>query len=129
MVIPENLIPLLDEMLYELSTEKLEVQLVPGNDPDKTKDGRFIRAAISKNPQWYSELCENYPCTRIKKRNDRKDGTKIKRKYIFEVLERMIRNKTSNSVYASDLLEIAKNRKEMYDDLSKYENIPWNDQF
>lgn len=83
MVIPDNLIPIIDEMYYELSTEKLEVCLIPNND--EQKPDRLLRAAISVNPQWYRELCLNYPCTRIKKRTARKDYTKIKRKDILYI--------------------------------------------
>lgn len=129
MEIRKELIPLLDEMLMELSTERLDVCLVPGSNPDAVKDGKMIRAAISQNPKWYKDLCQAYPCTRFKSRGDRKDYTKIKRQYILLVLERMISNKKSKSVYASFLLGIAEERKELYDRLAEAEYKPWDNQF
>lgn len=126
MVVEEELIPFLDEMYMDLSTYKLEVCLIPFG-----KDGRCIRAAHSQNVDWYRKFCENYPCTRIKKRNPRKDGTKIKRKDTLKILERMIRNKKSKSKYALDLLQIAEDTKKLYDELQAEEEkeIPWDNQF
>ena len=106
----------------EVSEQRLEVCLVPGNRPEVVEDGRMIRAAYSVNPDWYQELCESYPCTRRKKRNARKDWTKVKRAYTIKVLNRMIRNQKSTSVYAEYLLDVAKSRHERFD-------TPWNNQF
>lgn len=130
--INEDLIPLIDEMLMELSTEKLEVCLVPGNVSEAVDDGKMIRVAVSQNPKWYRDLCESYPCTRYKKRSDRKDYTKIKRQGVILVLENMIKNKKSKSMYAQFLLDYAKDRKKLYDRLAEAENPenkPWDNQF
>ena len=122
MVIDNDLIPLLDEMYFELSSERLEVCLIPSKQEGCAKDGGMIRAVCAQNPEWYQKLCFNYPCTRTKKRSNRKDHTRIKRRNVLQLLERMVRNKKSNSMYAGDLLEVAKTRKELYE-------IPWKNQF
>jgi hypothetical protein len=131
MVIDSALVPLLDEMFYELSEERLEVGLVPGNNPEKVDNGRMIRVAISVNPDWYQELCAMYPGSRTKHRPPHRKDTKIKRQYIMIVLERMIRNRRSNSKYAEYLLDYAKDRKGSLDSYQEEEHVPepWNNQF
>jgi len=125
MEIPEHLISILDELYFELSSQKLEVCLIPNKDISKTD--RKLRVATSINPEWYQELCNNYPSTRNRKK--KLFDTKIKRKYILKVFERMIRNKKSKSIYAKDLLKIAKDRFELYEKLKEGELIPWDNQF
>jgi len=126
-----DLIPLLDEMYYELSSERLEVCLIPSRDPEVAAYGGMIRAVTSRNPAWYRSLCNDYPCTRAKKRKGKKDYTKIKRRDILKILERMIRNKKSNSIYAEQMLDVAKDRKELYDRLATETlgDVPWDNQF
>jgi hypothetical protein len=59
---------IIETMLSELQTQTLEVALVPA--PEPKHEGHMIRAAISKNPQWYGRL---YAQTRCK----RKDTVKL----------------------------------------------------
>lgn len=109
--IDDELIPILDEMYMDLSINKLEVCLVPGTHSDQD---RQIRTLCNQNPYWYKKFCEDHPCTRIKKRTERKDHTRIKRKNTLEILDRMIRNKQSSSKYAEYLIDIAKDMLETY---------------
>lgn len=132
--IDDELIPILNEMYMDLSMNKLEVCLVPGDHPDQD---RQIRAVCNSNPYWYKKFCKDHPCTRCKKRSDRKDHTRIKRNYTLIALERMIRNKQSSSQYAEYLIDIAKDMLETY---KEYEELmkeskeefrfkPWDNQF
>jgi len=130
MGIPEHLVPILDEMHYELSSYRLEVCLIPGKNAEVAADGRMIRVACGTNVSWYRELCGLYPCTRGKKRSARKDYTKIKRKYIELVLERMVRNKSTESKYGEDLLAFAEDRFKVFQRLEEKTTFePWNNQF
>lgn len=125
--IPEHLVPLLDEMLYEMTEQRLEVCLVPDHNGNEYK---MIRVACNRNPDWYREFCQRYPCTRRKKRTKRKDYTRINRKRTLKILEHMIRKRTSKSIYAEDLLQIAKDRYELYEQYKEeFEFKPWNNQF
>lgn len=127
MVVPEHLIPMLEEMLYELSENRLEVCLIPGKIESAVNDGKLIRVAHSTNVKWYQDLCADYPCTRNKKRNNRKDYTKIKRIYIYKVLRWMINNKKSESRYADFLLTIAEERYKSFEQYSA--DVAWDNQF
>ena len=135
MKVPKNLIPILDEMYYELSTEQLEVCLVPEYQHDDDMSGRMIRAVTGQNPDWYKELCARYPSTRKRRK---RDDTKIKRAYTLVLLERMMRRGKSMSMYVEDLLEVAREREELYQTYQKSaleclcvteEAIPWDNQF
>ena len=126
--INENLIPFIKEMLYELEENRLKVCLVPSEDEQCAKDGGMIRAATSINPVWYQELCAMYPPMNWKKGNGfnkKKKRTILKRYNILQILRRMIKYKKSKSMHAEYLLDIAKDRKESYEDSF----IPWNNQF
>lgn len=131
-IIGDELIPIMDEMLMDLSTNKLEVCLIPSQIEDCAKDGGMIRVAYNQNVDWYRKLCECYSCTRYKKRNPRKDYTKIKRANIIYILSTLIKNGKSRSKYAEDLRDIAIEIKDMYDKLEnndEEEMIPWKNQF
>lgn len=129
MIIPDNLIIFLDEMLYELYENRLESELIPSEHPECAADGGKIRVAISQNVEWYQELCRLNPCTRTKSRGARKDWSKIKRQNVIELLENMVKNKKSESMYAEFLLDVAQSRKETIDRLEKEELVEWNNQF
>lgn len=126
MNIEQKYIPILEEMLQELYENQLVVCLVPCKYGYE-RDGGTVRAVCSENVGWYKDLCLMYPSSR--KRKNRAFDTKVKRKYIFSVLERMIKNGSSNSNYAKDLMEIAKDRYNTYEELRKANEIPWDNQF
>lgn len=123
-LVDEKYIPLLDEMLYELYENRLEVCLVPGTHSD---DDRMIRAAVSNNTDWYQQLCKDNPSTR--KRRNRAFDTKIRRRNVELLLTRMIKNKQSSSVYAEYLIDIAKDRFDLYEKYKNEDTIPWDNQF
>lgn len=134
MVVPTDLVPLLEEMLYELMENRLEVQLVPGTVEEKNQDGCLTRAVTSCNVDWYKELCNQYHTNRTNKRKHTRWDTKIKRKYIENVLKVMINKGVSNSMYADDLLTVAKDRFTLYEKVSLLgtqdeQGISWNNQF
>ena len=124
MEVPAHLIPLIDEMYFELSSNRLEVEVIREGDAD-----RGIRCAVSKNPSWYQDLCANNPCTRLKRRRGKKDWTRIKRRDTLETLERMLKFGKSKSQYAVEIIDTAQTRYESYERLRKIESVPWDNQF
>lgn len=134
MVVDDNLIPLLEEMLYELMENRLVVCVVPGNDGNVNDDGRKVRAVTSQNVEWYQELCLAYPSTRIRK--NLSPDTKIRRKNVVRVLERLIATGKSLSMYAGDLIAVATDRHKLYELLAVSDTEqellgldPWDNQF
>jgi hypothetical protein len=65
-------------MYYELLSNKLDVCLIPSIYPDIAADGGCYRAVSQNNPNWYSELCRQYP----------RDGQSIRRKKIRTIVKR-----------------------------------------
>ena len=110
--------PFLDEMLLELSENRLEVCLVPNRDPDKPE--RMLRAAVSQNPEWYRELCRLYPDTRPPGKYKKKPRTIIKRRAVTRILSVMVSKGYSVSKYAEYLRDVAHSRIDIK---------PWNNQF
>lgn len=53
------------EMLYELQSNRLEVILVPQDEPVNV--GACIRVAVAFNCQWYRELCDAFESNRKRK--------------------------------------------------------------
>ena len=132
MKIDGELLPIIDEMLMELSTEKLEICLVPSTIPEVADDGGMVRAVCSQNPKWYQDMCEAFPSNRFKGRTARKDYTKVNRRYILKLLVRMVTNGKTRSLYAPFILGVAKDRLDLYNRLEEAEKenlIPWNNQF
>jgi hypothetical protein len=72
-------------MLADLEANRLEVVLIPSNDPDCAMRGGMIRAVQSQNPRWYSEFCSLYGSSRRRMRA--KFDTKIKRARTLRALE------------------------------------------
>jgi hypothetical protein len=122
-IIDESLIPFLDEMLLEMSENKLVVTSAPHPDPDKSD--RIIRVLTSTNPVWYQELCSLYPDSRPEGANKKKPRTIIKRKSIIRILKALMKNKKSISKYAEFLIDIAKSRQEMCEPVLE----SWGNQF
>ncbi len=129
MKIPGNLIIFLDEMLYELYENRLEVCLIPSEDQACADDGGMIRVPISQNVEWYQELCKLHPRTYVRHTQIRKIRTKLKRRNIIMVLEGMIKNKKSRSEHAPFLLGVAQSRKETIEKLEAAEYKTWDGQF
>lgn len=99
------------EMLYELQSNRLEVILVPQDEPVNV--GACIRVAIAFNCQWYRELCGAFESNR--KRKYKKFKTKVKRKRIEHILLRMISGINVGGVYAEWIREYATKMQEEYD--------------
>jgi hypothetical protein len=96
----------LEQMLAELESNRLEVQLVPLNPRLRNYNaGGMKRVAASRNAKWYSDFCRRHLSSR--KRNRRKWDTKIKRQGVIEILSRMCVGKTTTSKYAAEFRAIA----------------------
>lgn len=112
----EHLIPILKEMKLELINNQLKVSLVPTRE--FMNEGGMIRIPLTENCSWYKELCADFPSTR--KRKNHLFDTRVKRRAIVRVLDRLIDGIECHSKYADWILEYAEKRNEQYQDL---ENI------
>lgn len=93
------------QMLDELESSRLEVQLVPLNPKLRNyNEGGMKRVASSKNALWYRQFCGRHLSSR--KRNHRKPDTKIKRASIIRILRRLCDGKPSTSKYSAELQKI-----------------------
>lgn len=81
----------------ELESSQLCVILVPA--PDPRHYCHYIRAKLDQNPRWYSRICERFPSSRKGKMR-----TRIKRREVLRVLERLATCQKSES-YLVDYLE------------------------
>ncbi len=96
----------LQQMLDELESHRLEVQLVPLNPRLRNyNEGGCKRVVASRNPRWYATLCSRHLSSR--KRNHRKPDTKIKRRSILRILRRLCDERPSVSKYAEELRRIS----------------------
>lgn len=124
MLVTSELIPILEEILYEFMDSKPEVCLIPSKIESCAKDGGMIRVATIQNPGWYKNMCLDFPRPGRggKKKNPR---TIIKRKETIRLIERLVKHKNSKSKYASYVTGEALRRFEIYSG-----NIePWDNQF
>ncbi len=97
--------PGLQQMLDELESHRLEVQLVPLNPRLRNWNaGGMKRVVADRNAEWYRKFCEKHPSSR--KRVARKHDTKIKRASIIRILRRLCDGKPSVSKYAEELRRI-----------------------
>lgn len=99
---------ILEEMLAELESQRLEVTLAPA--PSPAYEGHMIRVCNDKNTDWYRRLCGTFPSGRVR-RNTHFD-TKIKRRFVVRVLERMASGEKPNSYIADYIWDLAKRREE-----------------
>lgn len=96
----------LNEMLAELETYRLEVILVPQRR--HTNEGGMIRMAAGKNPKRYSEFCYDHSSSRV--RVHLKHDTRIKRRNVLRLLNRLILTGKSRSKYAGCIRGLALRR-------------------
>lgn len=100
----------LTEMLYELQSNRLEVILVPQEEP--VNCGACIRVPKRMNCEWYREFCECFPGK--PKKNSRKLNTKIRRKETIRLLKRLISGQEVKSKYKDYLLAEAEQKLELF---------------
>lgn len=108
-VFPSELIPFVEEMLLDFAQEFHEVCLVPGNDDNKTTEGRMIRVASNRNPKWYRDMCAAYPKGRPRK----KPQTSVEKGEVLASLRRVVERGYTRSKYAGFFLGEAKRRYEL----------------
>lgn len=95
------------ELLAELEGNRLEVALVPARDP--RHDGHFVRVAVGQNAPWYRALCARHPSTR--RRAKRAPDTRIRRRDVARLLERLAAGLTPRSRYTTELIREAAKRE------------------
>jgi hypothetical protein len=122
-----ELIVIIEEMLYEFMGSKPDTMKVPST----THDGSYNRVCTTFNPEWYREMCKDFP-RRIDKYNPsgpnkKKPRTIVKRQYITLLMENLIKHGKSDSKYASYITGEAERRFETYESAAGFK--PWKDQF
>jgi hypothetical protein len=93
----------LEIMLAELEANRLEVVLVPTRHP--SNEGGMIRVPISRNAFWYQRFCARHASGR--QRRKAAFDTRIKRRNVAALLNRLIVGQPSRSKYAAELLRVA----------------------
>jgi len=96
-------------MLNELDQYYLEVCLTPSKYREYAIRGAKIRTVLNCNPNWYKKFCDKYQSSRIRKSS--KSDTRIKRRDVIRILERLAGGIGSSSFYVDDLVKIAKSVK------------------
>ena len=125
-----DLIPVIEEMLYEFIESKPETYLVPSRHEDCAKDGGMIRAAMVRNPEWYRNMCADFiRPPKIKRRLKKHPRTRVKRKHTIAVIELIIKNGGSTSKYAPYIIEEAKRRYAILERCIAPQFDEWNNQF
>lgn len=92
------------ELLDELHMLKLEVILTPSKRPEEAMRGGMVRTVVCHNPGWYSRLCTAHQKNRKKPRRSAKPDTRIVRRDVIRLLERVLSLKPAKS-YIIDWLE------------------------
>lgn len=98
---------LVEEMLCELATTKLEVVLIPSSAADCAMRGGCRRAVQTANPVWYQKFCARY--MHVKPRRH-KLQTFISRKCTLRALARLLEGDVT-STYATRLLDFIRSRE------------------
>lgn len=107
---PKHLRQIAQEMAFELETNKLIVIKKPSIYKDQADRGACYRLVESRNPRWYREICGNYSSNRKKPRRKSKHDTRIKRRTVLNVIERLGNGKGTISYLFDDLLNIARTK-------------------
>ncbi len=96
----------LQHMLDLLESHRLDVQLVPLNPRLRNfNEGGMKRVVADRNANWYRDFCRRHLSSR--KRNHKKPDTRIKRRDVIRLINRLIGGKTTTSKYADELRRIA----------------------
>lgn len=130
--LPDELRDVIQDMLWSLECDSLEVILVPSR-----KGEGMIRQVVNQNPEWYRSFCAAHTANRKRPKIRRKHhDTKIKRRNVVRTLARWLSRGVSESLYAEDLLSIARwekvrqedqeaAREVFYEDLMEEEVVPF----
>jgi hypothetical protein len=108
------------DMIFDFEQEYHEVYCVPNRDENKEQDGRHIRVASNRNPEWYRKICAAFPKRKQKRR--KKPQTSIKKEDVINVMNTIIRKGYSGSKYTPYILDEARRRMEG-------EFVPFDGQF
>lgn len=111
---PEELVPYLQDMLFELSAQKFSAFQVPDNKRSAI-DGKNVWASATRNPKWYSELVRRYPKQRNRKRWNKEwcrvgDADSVLHRGKVKIIIEKLMNGGSVSKYADDILTIAEEK-------------------
>lgn len=95
----------LEQMLCELESSRLEVQLAPLNPRMRNyNEGGMKRVVVSRPPSWFSRFCQRHPSSRGYHRGF---DTRIKRANVISTLRVLASGRPSTSKYAQELRKIA----------------------
>ena len=125
MKVDHKLILIIEEMLFEFMGSKPDTIKVTS----RTHEGSWNRITTTYNPEWYRDMCSDFPRGYDKHNrngpNKKKPRTIVKRKETIFLMERLIKNMESKSKYASYIIGEAERRLEIYSGHS----TEWKDQF
>lgn len=91
------------QMQAEFESQQLVIALVPCRY--RVNEGGCIRVAISKNATWYSAFCARHLSSR--QRAKALVDTRIKRRNVERLLQRLVDGRPTRSKYAPELLKEA----------------------
>jgi hypothetical protein len=118
---PEQLMPVLRSMYEELRRTRLSVVVVPA--PDPKHQGHKIRVVDEQNPWWYREICSRYPSRSKSHKKNPQKHTRVKRRNILAVLEKMVSVQRTSSSFEQDILEMAQYELERWEEeLDQFES-------
>lgn len=84
---------ILTEALNQLEANRLEVVLIPSQDPECAMRGGKIRVVQTANATWYRKFCAQHPSNARNAMRRRKFQTKIKRAHTRRALMELLSGK------------------------------------
>lgn len=97
----------LQMLLNELESTRLEVCLAPlRSDRRGYSESGMKRVALSRNCNWYRAFTARHLSSRV--RQHKKPDTKIKRRNVVRLLERLCAGRPSRSKYVDEILGLAR---------------------
>jgi hypothetical protein len=95
-----------DLLLADLQSNQLVTILAPSKRSDR-REWDQIRVNLSENPRWYRKLCAEHPSSRGYHRGF---DTRIKRRNVTRLLEKLAAGSPVKSKYADELRRIAEKK-------------------
>lgn len=93
-------------MLAELENSGLDVVLVPSRHWECARRGGMVRMSQNQNCQWYRELCSRNLSSRV--RCNQALDTRIKRRNVIDLLQRLVKGRPTRSSYLDQLIELSR---------------------
>lgn len=123
---PPELRETFESMKWDISPHGPRLDVIKDEAPEQKHSGHGVRIVQGQNAEWYQRFAGQFTANRRKEkvRCRRVHDTLVKRRYIHEVIERWLKNGTSQSKYAEALIEAAEFEQERLAD----EEAFWQEQ-